>query len=124
MGCDGGTIPKRHELVKGPKKVEKVSDMGRAGAGVMGVPWERGEVVGTTSGVPDVAALVFQFGESKINSSINNEPLWNASFCHLPGSTLNSVSHANLTTVLWVHSIIILTFQTWELRVKRIKLQS
>ncbi|KAK2110199.1 Replication termination factor 2 [Saguinus oedipus] len=28
MGCDGGTIPKRHELVKGPKKVEKVSDMG------------------------------------------------------------------------------------------------
>lgn len=25
MGCDGGTIPKRHELVKGPKKVEKVT---------------------------------------------------------------------------------------------------
>ncbi|XP_069351678.1 replication termination factor 2 isoform X2 [Eulemur rufifrons] len=24
MGCDGGTIPKRHELVKGPKKIEKV----------------------------------------------------------------------------------------------------
>ncbi|KAJ3602856.1 hypothetical protein NHX12_030601 [Muraenolepis orangiensis] len=24
MGCDGGTIPKRHELVKTPKKVEKV----------------------------------------------------------------------------------------------------
>lgn len=24
MGCDGGTIPKRHELVKGPKKVVKV----------------------------------------------------------------------------------------------------
>ncbi|XP_032369238.1 replication termination factor 2 [Etheostoma spectabile] len=24
MGCDGGTIPKRHELVKAPKKVEKV----------------------------------------------------------------------------------------------------
>ncbi|XP_015680266.1 replication termination factor 2 [Protobothrops mucrosquamatus] len=24
MGCDGGTIPKRHELVKGPRKVEKV----------------------------------------------------------------------------------------------------
>ncbi|XP_067856831.1 replication termination factor 2 [Heptranchias perlo] len=24
MGCDGGTIPKRHELVKGPKKVEQV----------------------------------------------------------------------------------------------------
>ncbi|KAM3921796.1 replication termination factor 2 [Leptodactylus fuscus] len=24
MGCDGGTIPKRHELVKGPKKVEKI----------------------------------------------------------------------------------------------------
>lgn len=24
MGCDGGTIPKRHELVKGPKRVEKV----------------------------------------------------------------------------------------------------
>ncbi|XP_053309417.1 replication termination factor 2 [Spea bombifrons] len=24
MGCDGGTIPKRHELVKGPKKAEKV----------------------------------------------------------------------------------------------------
>ncbi|XP_043847328.1 replication termination factor 2-like [Dromiciops gliroides] len=23
-GCDGGTIPKRHELVKGPEKVEKV----------------------------------------------------------------------------------------------------
>ena len=27
MGCDGGTIPKRHELVKGPKKVEKVSNV-------------------------------------------------------------------------------------------------
>ena len=27
MGCDGGTIPKRHELVKGPKKVEKVNDL-------------------------------------------------------------------------------------------------
>ncbi|NXL41019.1 RTF2 protein, partial [Podilymbus podiceps] len=26
MGCDGGTIPKRHELVKGPRKVEKVVD--------------------------------------------------------------------------------------------------
>ncbi|NXD20814.1 RTF2 protein, partial [Spelaeornis formosus] len=24
MGCDGGTIPKRHELVKGPRKAEKV----------------------------------------------------------------------------------------------------
>ncbi|XP_063002489.1 replication termination factor 2 [Elgaria multicarinata webbii] len=24
MGCDGGTIPKRHELVKGPRKIEKV----------------------------------------------------------------------------------------------------
>lgn len=24
MGCDGGTIPKCHELVKGPKKVEKI----------------------------------------------------------------------------------------------------
>lgn len=24
MGCDGGTIPKRHELVKGPKKAVKV----------------------------------------------------------------------------------------------------
>ncbi|XP_030389572.1 replication termination factor 2 [Gopherus evgoodei] len=24
MGCDGGTIPKRHELVKGPRKVEKI----------------------------------------------------------------------------------------------------
>ncbi|KAG8131698.1 hypothetical protein E2320_009619, partial [Naja naja] len=24
MGCDGGTIPKRHELVKGPRKMEKV----------------------------------------------------------------------------------------------------
>ncbi|KAM7006728.1 replication termination factor 2 [Tautogolabrus adspersus] len=24
MGCDGGTIPKRHELVKGPKKSRKV----------------------------------------------------------------------------------------------------
>uniref|UniRef100_A0A8C8YD74 Replication termination factor 2 n=1 Tax=Prolemur simus TaxID=1328070 RepID=A0A8C8YD74_PROSS len=31
MGCDGGTIPKRHELVKGPKKVEKVSDVGGPG---------------------------------------------------------------------------------------------
>uniref|UniRef100_A0A672NKN6 Replication termination factor 2 n=1 Tax=Sinocyclocheilus grahami TaxID=75366 RepID=A0A672NKN6_SINGR len=27
MGCDGGTIPKRHELVKGPKKVEKVKTL-------------------------------------------------------------------------------------------------
>ncbi|KAH0619178.1 hypothetical protein JD844_018938 [Phrynosoma platyrhinos] len=26
MGCDGGTIPKRHELVKGPRKVEKVRE--------------------------------------------------------------------------------------------------
>lgn len=34
MGCDGGTIPKRHELVKGPKKVEKVSeDCGPRGSG-------------------------------------------------------------------------------------------
>ena len=33
MGCDGGTIPKRHELVKGPKKVEKVSYMGPVGPG-------------------------------------------------------------------------------------------
>ena len=34
MGCDGGTIPKRHELVKGPKKVEKVSgDCGLRGSG-------------------------------------------------------------------------------------------
>jgi hypothetical protein len=24
MGCDGGTIPKRHELVKTAKKVEKL----------------------------------------------------------------------------------------------------
>ncbi|RLV97397.1 hypothetical protein DV515_00011790, partial [Chloebia gouldiae] len=24
MGCDGGTIPKRHELVKGPRKAEQV----------------------------------------------------------------------------------------------------
>lgn len=24
MGCDGGTIPKRHELVKGPPKAQKV----------------------------------------------------------------------------------------------------
>lgn len=24
MGCDGGTIPKRHELVKGPRKAVKV----------------------------------------------------------------------------------------------------
>lgn len=31
MGCDGGTIPKRHELVKGPKKVEKVSGVGLVG---------------------------------------------------------------------------------------------
>jgi hypothetical protein len=31
MGCDGGTIPKRHELVKGPKKVEKVSSVGPGG---------------------------------------------------------------------------------------------
>lgn len=38
MGCDGGTIPKRHELVKGPKKVEKVSDVGPAGPGVGGAP--------------------------------------------------------------------------------------
>lgn len=33
MGCDGGTIPKRHELVKGPKKVEKVSYVGPVGPG-------------------------------------------------------------------------------------------
>lgn len=41
MGCDGGTIPKRHELVKGPKKVEKVSDRARWG---LGAPRERGAV--------------------------------------------------------------------------------
>lgn len=38
MGCDGGTIPKRHELVKGPKKVEKVSDVGPVGTVGTGVP--------------------------------------------------------------------------------------
>lgn len=32
MGCDGGTIPKRHELVKGPRKVEKVAGGGVRGA--------------------------------------------------------------------------------------------
>lgn len=42
MGCDGGTIPKRHELVKGPKKVEKVSGVGLAGTGDGGAPRERG----------------------------------------------------------------------------------
>jgi len=26
MGCDGGTIPKRHELVKGPRKAVKVGE--------------------------------------------------------------------------------------------------
>lgn len=40
MGCDGGTIPKRHELVKGPKKVEKVRRTGRPGR--MGAPCARG----------------------------------------------------------------------------------
>lgn len=44
MGCDGGTIPKRHELVKGPKKVEKVSDVGPVGAGGVGSPGSEGEV--------------------------------------------------------------------------------
>lgn len=44
MGCDGGTIPKRHELVKGPKKVEKVSDVGPGGPGGRGVSRERGAV--------------------------------------------------------------------------------
>lgn len=49
MGCDGGTIPKRHELVKGPKKIEKVSDVVPVGTGVGGAPRERGEVgVGQT----------------------------------------------------------------------------
>lgn len=37
MGCDGGTIPKRHELVKGPRKVEKVRGRGiREGWGAAG----------------------------------------------------------------------------------------
>uniref|UniRef100_A0A8C7BYE1 Replication termination factor 2 n=1 Tax=Neovison vison TaxID=452646 RepID=A0A8C7BYE1_NEOVI len=42
MGCDGGTIPKRHELVKGPKKVEKVRDVGPVGTRRSGVPREWG----------------------------------------------------------------------------------
>lgn len=36
MGCDGGTIPKRHELVKGPRKVEKVRRGLRDGRGAAG----------------------------------------------------------------------------------------
>ena len=47
MGCDGGTIPKRHELVKGPKKVEKVSEMGPVGPGGSGA---RGRPQGAKGG--------------------------------------------------------------------------
>lgn len=54
MGCDGGTIPKRHELVKGPKKVEKVSDRARWGLGGSQGASSRG---GGASGFPDAAAL-------------------------------------------------------------------
>lgn len=82
MGCDGGTIPKRHELVKGPKKVEKVSNRGPVGCGV---PRERGEV-----GVREPAGfltLTCSF-ELRINDSINIGPLLSACCCHSPGSTL------------------------------------
>ena len=59
MGCDGGTIPKRHELVKGPKKVEKVGDLGPVGTESGGAPRERGEVGGGASGFPGAAALFY-----------------------------------------------------------------
>lgn len=61
MGCDGGTIPKRHELVKGPKKVEKVSGEGPGGGlGVLGPPGSEGRWGwGGVSGFPDTAAPFF-----------------------------------------------------------------
>lgn len=59
MGCDGGTIPKRHELVKGPKKVEKVSGVGLAGTGGGGAPESEGRRGGGASGFPDAAALLY-----------------------------------------------------------------
>lgn len=49
MGCDGGTIPKRHELVKGPPKAQKV----RAGRGGLEEgPGGRSERLGLCLGEP------------------------------------------------------------------------
>lgn len=69
MGCDGGTIPKRHELVKGPKKVEKVSHVGRVGTGGGETPRERGEVgQGEPAGFQTQLRSFIPFRELKINN--------------------------------------------------------
>lgn len=80
MGCDGGTIPKRHELVKGPKKVEKVSDGGPVGTGVGGAPGERGEV-GVGPAGSDAAALI-PCGEFKVKTGLIRDL-----YCVLPIAT-------------------------------------
>lgn len=52
MGCDGGTIPKRHELVKGPPKAQKVW-AGRGG--LEEGPGGRSERLGLCLGEPQGA---------------------------------------------------------------------
>lgn len=90
MGCDGGTIPKRHELVKGPKKVEKVSGVGLVGTADGGAPRERGEVGGGASGFPDVAALLVPVGELQMSTDVHNGPLLSTCYYQSPGSTLHT----------------------------------
>lgn len=86
MGCDGGTIPKRHELVKGPKKVEKVGGWARWG-------WSGG-AAGYEGrwGFPAAAAPFQPLGELEINYSVSSSPLLSSSCCHPPGSAL-SIGH-------------------------------
>lgn len=68
MGCDGGTIPKRHELVKGPKKVEKVSGEGPGGhRGCWGLQGARGGGGGVESvGFQIQLRPFFPLGELRI----------------------------------------------------------
>lgn len=57
MGCDGGTIPKRHELVKGPRKVEKVRKGSVVAGGLRGEGGSvRPAVLRAGHGVPGAAA--------------------------------------------------------------------
>uniref|UniRef100_A0A2K6KLM8 Replication termination factor 2 n=2 Tax=Rhinopithecus TaxID=542827 RepID=A0A2K6KLM8_RHIBE len=71
MGCDGGTIPKRHELVKGPKKVEKVRHL------KTGKEWCSLTVKGKQEweGVDKDAELVAQWNYCTLSQEILRRPI-------------------------------------------------
>uniref|UniRef100_A0A2K5ZBW4 Replication termination factor 2 n=1 Tax=Mandrillus leucophaeus TaxID=9568 RepID=A0A2K5ZBW4_MANLE len=71
MGCDGGTIPKRHELVKGPKKVEKVWHL------KTGEEWCSLTVKGKQEweGVDKDAELVAQWNYCTLSQEILRRPI-------------------------------------------------